>query len=103
LQLTHCGKDKDNIMEGNARRVEMSQELPAYVKAILVPWLTLRQKKNILAADSSVFINLTGARINRFNPTKCVKLQLAREHVQQSRQLVLGEKLAATKIMNSVE
>jgi hypothetical protein len=32
-----------------------------------------------------------------------VKLLLAREHVQQSRQLVLEEKLAQTKIMNSVE
>jgi hypothetical protein len=28
---------KDNIMEGNARKVEMGKELPAYVKAILVP------------------------------------------------------------------
>jgi hypothetical protein len=32
-----------------------------------------------------------------------VKLLLAREHFQQSRQLVLDEKLADTKIMNSVE
>ena len=45
----------------------------------------MTEKKNILAADSSVFINLTGVRINSFNPTKCAKLQLARGHVQQSR------------------
>ena len=55
-----------------------------------------------MAADSSVFINLTGAGINHFNPSKCVKLLLAREHVQQSRQLVLDKKLAETNIMNSV-
>ena len=63
----------------------------------------MTEKKNILAADSSVFINLTGVRINSFSPTKCAKLQLAKGHVQQSRQLFLGEKLAETKIMFSVQ
>ena len=65
--------------------------------------LTLRKKNNNPAADSSVFINLTRARINRFSLTKCVKLVLAREHILQSRQLVLDKKLAEMKIMNSVE
>jgi hypothetical protein len=32
-----------------------------------------------------------------------MKLLLAREHIHQSRQLVLDEKLAETKIMNPVE
>jgi len=50
-----------------------------------------------------VFINLTGAHINHFNLTKCVKLLLAREDVQQTKQLVLDEMLAEIKIMNSVE
>lgn len=78
MQPTHWSKDNGNITEDNARRAEISQELPAGVKAILVSWITLWQTNNILAADSSVFINLIGAHINRFNPTKCVKLLLAR-------------------------
>jgi hypothetical protein len=97
-------------------RERISDDLKPLMKAVSTIYVSTSEcernysvMNNIMAAKRSslgiptvaslLFISLVGPPMNQLEPTKYVKSWLAKDDVQQTRQLVLNEKQAVTVII----